>query len=206
MIAWAVEHAALSHNRYQLGEDGRSLHRRRFGRDVVLACAPFGRVVLVAPPGAAAASRLAARWSRGIYLGVSPQTQEHRVYVADALVKSRSVRRVSDSTAAEAALLHAAVDGGPWSASAGGGPGLLLTACLRSTPPHRILRAARPGVTTSGVRIWMNMVSLMVARVAWPSPLAGAVPTPRPVGCGSALTWAARDPVDGFALRPPRPV
>ena len=68
IIPWMVIHSARTINRYQVGEDGKTAHRRWNGEDFKRDVAEIGETVLYLKPGTQGEDKFLPRWEKGIWL------------------------------------------------------------------------------------------------------------------------------------------
>ena len=76
LIPWIVKHAAASINRYQVGDDGFTPHRRLRGRNFKKEITEIGESVWYLKPKSRGKAKLRSRWSSGIWLGIREESGE----------------------------------------------------------------------------------------------------------------------------------
>ena len=68
IIPWLIRHSAENKNRYHVGRDGMTAHRRLRGRNFRKEICEFGECVWYLTPESGGVNELDARWKNGIFL------------------------------------------------------------------------------------------------------------------------------------------
>ena len=92
VIPWLVRHAAMTMNRYGMGEDGMTAYRRLKGKKFKGEMLKIGECVWFLRPKSKGKDKSDARWEEGIWLGIREESGEHIVGNKNGVVKVRSVR------------------------------------------------------------------------------------------------------------------
>ena len=103
ILTWMAEHSCMMLNRYQVGKDGKTPHRRATGKECVQKTLEFGEQVYAKPKRRPSTNRkqaLETRWKIGTWVGMTNRSNEHIVVVQDKdaeyAIRVRTVRRVSE--------------------------------------------------------------------------------------------------------------
>ena len=96
MMTWAVEHAGWLLRRYNVGSDGKTPYQRSKGRRCNRKLVELGEKVWFQrrERDNADLGPLQARFSEGIFLGMSETSGEHIVWATGGLLRTRDIRRV----------------------------------------------------------------------------------------------------------------
>ena len=76
IIPWMVRHAAASINRYQIGKDGKTAHRRLRGKEFNRMIAEFGECVWYLKAKTLGKDKYESRWDDGVWLGIREESGE----------------------------------------------------------------------------------------------------------------------------------
>ena len=76
IIAWLVKHAAANLNRFHIGADGMTAHRRLRGRNFKKEMVDFGETVWYLIPKSKGKNKLRSRWASGVWLGIREESGE----------------------------------------------------------------------------------------------------------------------------------
>ena len=79
LMAWIVEHAAETLNRFHVGQDGRTPFERVKGKAYKGEVVEFGRVIYHRHPGKVEGGSMEPRWSEGVWLGKNARSDEHMI-------------------------------------------------------------------------------------------------------------------------------
>ena len=98
ILAWLVEHAAMTYNRCSMMKDGRTPWQRLYQKQASLPLVPFAEQVLYKQLRATGdlKNSLAARFKYGLYVGSRPKSGEHFVATEEGVIRCRDVRRLSE--------------------------------------------------------------------------------------------------------------
>ena len=96
LMTWLVKHATWLYNRYQLHGDGKTSYERRWGRSYQRPIVTFAETVAF-KYAATTKNKTTPDWDYGIWLGKCTQSDEHYVSTAQAVYRSRSIRRLPPS-------------------------------------------------------------------------------------------------------------
>ena len=98
IMTWMVEHAAETLNRFLVGSDGRTPYERMKGKRYRGEVFEFGRRVRHRHPGKVEGGSMERRWSEGIWLGKSPDSDEHIVALDTGVIaKARAIVMMPES-------------------------------------------------------------------------------------------------------------
>ena len=114
MIPWMVMHAAKTMNRYLVGPDGKTAHRRWKGKDFKRDVAEFGETVLYLKAKSKGVDKLDSRWEPAVWLGVIDSTGEVLVGTEIGVVRARDIKRYADAKDRWDNDQVAKVKGTPW--------------------------------------------------------------------------------------------
>ena len=92
-LPWLVIHSASLLNRFAVGMDGCTAHRRLKGKDFKGTLCEFGECVWYMHVGITGKNKLDSRWSDGIWLGHIDESGETIIGTKDGCIKVRSVKR-----------------------------------------------------------------------------------------------------------------
>ena len=93
-ISYLVEHAAKTINRYRVGQDGRTSYRRWKGKDFKVEIPEIGEKVFYLPRKIDIVDKSVPRWSYGIFVGVTDDSNEMQIAVGGDVKLVRDVRRL----------------------------------------------------------------------------------------------------------------
>lgn len=93
-MAWVIRHAGWTHNRFAIGEDGKTPFERKRGKKFRADVIPIGEMCLWRVPEATKGPKLAARWKKGVWLGRMDKTNEILVGTPEGVFTSRCIRRL----------------------------------------------------------------------------------------------------------------
>ena len=77
LMAWIVEHAAETLNRFHVGPDGRTPFERIKGKAYKGEVVEFGRIIYHRHPGRVEGGSMEPRWSEGVWLGKTAKSDEN---------------------------------------------------------------------------------------------------------------------------------
>ena len=92
-IPWIVKHAAALLNRFQLGLDGMTPHRRLRGKKFNRAMVEFGECIWYLKPGTKGKYKKDTRWANGVFLGVREESGEYVIGTPEGVIKCGSCKR-----------------------------------------------------------------------------------------------------------------
>jgi hypothetical protein len=92
-LPWIVRHAAALMNRFQIGEDGMTAHRRLRGKKFNRAMVEFGECIWYLKPGSKGKFKRESRWGNGIFLGIREESGEYIVGTEEGTIKCGTCRR-----------------------------------------------------------------------------------------------------------------
>ena len=93
IIPWIVKHAAATINRFSVGEDGFTAHRRLRGRNFKKEITEIGESIWCLKPKSKGRAKLRSRWFSGIWLGIREEAGEVIVGTDKGVIKVRTIRR-----------------------------------------------------------------------------------------------------------------
>ena len=93
VVPWLVRHAAQAVNRYRIGSDGLTRHRRLKGRDFNKEVAEFGESVWFLFLKSKGKNKMKSRWASGIWLGIRDESGEVIIGTDEGVIKCRTVGR-----------------------------------------------------------------------------------------------------------------
>ena len=98
VMQWMVRWAAMLHNRYQKGEDGRTAYQRQKGRTCQIEVVPFGEKVLYKKLKKEEERKRAVEsdWETGVWLGHSRASSEVLIGTKDGVVRAWAVKRLPE--------------------------------------------------------------------------------------------------------------
>jgi len=93
-ISYLVEHAAKTINRYRVGQDGKTAYRRWKGKDFKVEIPEIGEKVFYLPRKIDIIDKSVPRWSYGIFVGVTDDSNEMQIAVKGDIKLVRDIRRI----------------------------------------------------------------------------------------------------------------
>ena len=78
-LPWLIKHAAALLNRFQVGADGMTPHRRLRGKKFNRAMVEFGECIWYLKPGTKGQYKRETRWANGVFLGIREEQAVCRV-------------------------------------------------------------------------------------------------------------------------------
>ena len=97
IMTWLVEHCADVLNKYKVNKNGRTAYEVIRGKPYNGEMFEFGRKVYHMHPGKPQGGSMAPRWSTGIFLGKTWQSDECMIFDIGKLLKVRSVKLMLES-------------------------------------------------------------------------------------------------------------
>ena len=126
IIPWLIRHGANILNRYHVGKDGFTAHRRARGRDFKKEVCEFGECVWYLKPKSKGKKKLQSRWASGIWLGIWDESSEIIIGTNEGCIKVRTVRRKGTDTERWNVVQIQEMKGTPWEPT----PGSTLFFCV----------------------------------------------------------------------------
>ena len=109
-----ISHAASVINKYQVGQDGKTNHRRWKGKDFDRPICEFGECIIALRLDSRGKEKSKVRWFLGVFLGVREETGELIVGTPEGIVKARDFRRHGSSQDRWNKKLFDSFRGVPW--------------------------------------------------------------------------------------------
>ena len=120
ILPWMVAYGASMDNRCRIGADGLTAHQRQYGRPYRKKLPRFSEKVLCKPLGEPE-SRLTDKFVEGIFAGLLDHGDEFIILTKDAVIRSRTVRRLPLEEQCDTELLNSVL-GCQWAPVPGRGP------------------------------------------------------------------------------------
>ena len=113
-LLWMAEHCAMLHNRFSVGRDGKTPHERWRGWRCKRPICEFGERILYQPHKHIQRGKLDPRFEYGVFVGVSPFSNEVWVSQGEKVLAVRTIRRLPEGERWVAAEVKG-IKATPWS-------------------------------------------------------------------------------------------